>query len=172
MARCYRILFKEDEMLGVGYTADKSIFHLPYIGRIENWEPPLLELRDGDFPDYLASNFGGRICSARLRDVLARGASEEDVLQWLEVRVHGARGEQAYFLLHFPHAPDVLDKEKTIFAEDFVVKPVFSGALLANHRVFTYPRNQGRPLFVVKEVRRAIEEVECTGLHFSQVRVT
>jgi hypothetical protein len=166
----YRILFQEDENLGVAFTRSPTELLLPYTGRVENWISLGFELRDGDFPDYLANNLGCRICSSRLKDILERSASARDVLQWLEVRVQKGTQERLYYVLHFPEPPDVLDKRRTLFSGgDFVVKPVLSQAATAVHGVFTYPKNEGLPFFVSEKVKQEIERVGCTGLEFSSV---
>jgi hypothetical protein len=104
--------------------------------------------------------------------LLDRTASREDLIQWLRVIVRKGDQERSYYILHFPSPPDVLNKELTIFAgEDFVVKPVLSAHALRMHRVFSYPKNEGLPLFVAEEVKREIEAVGCTGLDLTPVPV-
>jgi hypothetical protein len=172
MPSFFKMLFQEQESLGVGRTTNSVGFALPYAGYVDKWTVPTLKIQDGDYPDYLASNLGCRLCSERLKGLLSRHCSASDVLQWLEVRVQKDGQERVYYMLHFPIPPDVLHKTKTIFAgADFVVKPVLSKTAVGDHRVFTYPKNEGLPLFVSAEVKLAIEFLGCTGIEFSRVPI-
>jgi hypothetical protein len=90
------------------------------------------------------------------------------VLQWLEVAVRTQEEERRYYILHFPQPPDVLDKNKTIFAGDFVVKAVLSTEAVVGHRVFGYPRCGCLRLFISEEVRTAIIEEQCIGMDISK----
>lgn len=167
------ILFHDDPNLGVGHEdQDGDLFHAPYLGEITDWHRPEFELRDGGYPDYLANSWGLRLCSEGLRLLLAKNASDLDIIQWLEASVVSDNERRAYFALHFPFPPDVLDKHKTIFAGgDFVVKPVLSLSLIGDHKVFCYPKNEGLSLFVRDDVKREIRKAGFTGMEFSQVPV-
>jgi hypothetical protein len=168
----YKVLFQDNETLGVGYTVEqRDLFFLPDSGRVENWQPINLVLRDGGFPDYLASNLGCRLCSEVLKRILDDGAAPADELQWLEVRVRKDTEQRPYYILHFPNPPDVLDKSRTIFAGDFVVKAVLSIEKTKDHRVFAYPGCGCLPLFVAGDVNRAIQKHVCTGLEISRAPV-
>jgi hypothetical protein len=172
MTNYYKVLFQEEESLGIGHTVEsRDLFFLPDTGTVDGWQPLVLELREGDYPDYLACNLGCRLCSERLKDILQSRASPSDVLEWLEVVVRKQGQERRYFILHFPQAPDVLDKKKTIFAGDFVVKAVLSKDAVAGHQVFAYPKCGCLPLFISEEVSRAIDEEQCTGMEFSKLPV-
>lgn len=144
------------------------IFHLPYIGVVTEWKTLTLELRDGGYPDYLASNIGSRMCSTRLKDILQSLAAPIDELHWLPIEVTLGTESRPYWILHFPNPPDVLNKERTIFAGCCVVKPVLAKEVVGNHQVFSYPRAGQLKLFVSEQVKRAIEAAGCTGGHFSR----
>jgi hypothetical protein len=174
MGDYYEILFQEETHLGVGYTvAESDLFFLPDTGKVKNWNPIILELRDGQYPDYLASDLGCRLCSKRLKDVLAAEASASDSLQWLDVLVRTQYEERLYFILHFPEPPDVLDKRKTIFAgdTDVVVKAVLSRDAVTGHKVFAYPKCGCLPLFISKDVKRRIRVEKCTGMDIPKVPI-
>ncbi len=168
----YRILFLEEEHLGVGHTTiQKELFFLPDAGKVENWKPIVLELKDGGYPDYLASNLGCRLCSERLKAILADNASPSDVLEWLEVVVKSGSMARPYFILHFPEPADVLDRNESTLVDDFVVKPVLADAAAKGHHVFAYPKCGCLPLFVSDNVRRKILTANCTGIEFSRLPV-
>src|SRR6516165_2778709 len=110
MTNYYKVRFQEEDRLGVGHTVEKrDLFFLPDSGKVDRWQPLVLELRDGDYPDYLASNLGCRLCSERLKGILHSRASPADVLEWLEVVVRKYDQDRRYFILHFPQPPDVLN---------------------------------------------------------------
>ena len=173
MRRFYKVLFDEQPDLGVAQTlAERDLFFLPYSGRVSDWQPPTLELRDGGYPDYLASTLGCRLCSDKLRSILDAHAGPADELQWLPVRVRSGRQERPFFVLHFPSPPDVLDKTETIFAGSFVVKAVLSDSAVADYRVFGYPECGELPLLIAEDVKIAIERERCTGMEMAPVPVT
>jgi len=96
-------MFQEEERFGVAHALEKPAMEfLPDEGTVENWKPLLMELRGGDFPDYLSSNLGCRMCSERLRKILQEHRSPLDLLQWLDVVVKDKQEDRNYFILHFP----------------------------------------------------------------------
>lgn len=172
MAKYFKVLFGEDGVWGTAQTAEKGdLFALPYVGAVETWQPLTLELRKGEFADYLSSNLGCRLCSDRLKHILQSCASSDDELQWLAVEVYRGTEMHAYWILHFPNPPDVLHGDRSIFAGNFVVKPVLSKDAIGSHQVFSFPKGGDLPLFIDERVKRAIEAAGCTGMEFSQAPV-
>jgi hypothetical protein len=172
MTAYFRVLQPENSRFGVAYSSvDEELILLPYEGRVGAWAPPRLRLRGGKPSDYLANDQRLRLCSDRLKEVLEKTAAASDEMQWLPVEVEGDHGVAAYQALHFPNPPDVLDPDRTLWAEDFVVKPVLSRRKAHLHRIFCYPKSEGRPLFVAHEVKTAIVGAGCTGLYFRTARM-
>jgi len=168
----YKVLFDAKNVFGVARTVEKGgLFTLPYAGVVDGWQPFVLELREGEFADYLSSNLGCRLCSDRLKGILQNGASPDDELQWLPVEVHRGAEKRPYWILHFPNSPDVLNRNKSILAGDFVVKPVLSTDAIVSHQVFSFPKGGKLPLFVAGPVKRAIEAAGCTGMELSHAPV-
>ena len=169
----YRICFKDEEHLGTGRMVDdRPLFFPPYEGEIIDWQELVLGLVDGDYPDYLASDFGGRICSERMRAILDDAATSDDVLQWLSVKVKSSNEKRQYYYLHFPAPPAVLHPKKTIFAVgNVVVRPVLSSETAALHAVFSYPKNEGTPLIVNELVRKEIFKIGLTGLELNKMPI-
>ena len=151
----FKVLFGDQGTWGVAHTIEqRELFSLPLSGRVEDWMPFALELRDGEFVDYLASDLGCRLCSGKMRDILQRHASPKDELQWLPVNVFRGDEQRSYAILHFPNPPDVLDKRGTLFAGDFVVKPVLFVEALHLHDVFSFPNGGDLRLCVSEVVKR------------------
>ena len=67
---------------------------------------------------------------------------------------------------------DVVNKEASIMAGNFVVKPVLNLSCLDSHKVFTYPESGELRFYVEQSVRDKILESGCTGLEFSKTPVT
>ena len=172
MAKYFKVLFDDKGVFGVAHTVEKrDLFMLPYAGIVEDWQPMTLELRQGAFADYLASNLGCRLCSDRLRNILQSHSAPEDHLQWLAVEVRRGSQNRTYSILHFPNPPEVLNKDRSIFAGDFVVKPVLSRDAIGCHRVFSYPKSGELRMFIAEPVKRAIEAAGCTGMELSPAPV-
>jgi len=160
--RYFNIYFDEVENLGTGRSRSEDLLFLPDRGVVRDWVPPRLDLVDGEFPDYLASDLGCRLCSDRMRQVLASAASPADVLQWLPVEVSRGGDSRRYWLLHFPEPVEALGP-RTVQQGDFVVKPVLSVAAMGGHAVFTYPGGEGVALVVDEHVKDALTQAGCTG---------
>ncbi len=170
MHNYYQLLFKDGDGLGVAHAlTPPQVPLLPNLGFVKSWEPLQFELRDGKYPDYLSSDLGCRLCSERLRDILDRYAPPLDALQWLDVAVDNGAESRGYYVLHFPHPPDVLHAEKTVFAGDFVVKAVLSKHAAEGHRVFGYPNCGQLPVFISEEVRQSLRKEKCTGIQIAGV---
>ena len=170
MTKYFKVLFDDVGIHGVAYVLDKKkdLFCLPYFGPVADWQPRALELREGECADYLANDLGCRLCSERLKNILDSEASPSDVLQWLPAEVRCAGITHKYWILHFPSPPDVLDKNRTKFADRFVVMPVLSKEAVADHRVFIYPEAGEHRMFVAEPVKRIIDASGCTGMEFSR----
>lgn len=172
MSGCYAILFADDDS-GMAYTRGECpISDLPYNGRVDNWIPLVLDLREGYYADYQGSDLAWRLCSDRLREILDDATGELDVFQWLPVTVISESEDRAYYILHFPEPPDVLGVAETLYAApNLVIKPAFRRNAMTDHSVFSYPANDGLSLFVTDTVKGRIEAAGCTGLEFWPMRV-
>lgn len=169
----YGVFFNGDDKYGYAETIGQHIdeFELPDTGLVNNWNPIKLRLVDGEIVDYLGSDLTCRLCSERLTEILQHSATKDDAIQWLPVKVeHGSRN-LLYSILHFHNPPDVLCQKETIFAGDFVAKPVFLRRRIENHHVFSYPTAGELKLFVSKPVKLAIEAAKCTGMVFEKTAV-
>jgi hypothetical protein len=166
--RYYFMTWVDEEALGIGYAQEGYQFDFLLEGRYyPDWEPVLFTLCDGGYADYQANDLGWPLCSEKLKRTIEQCASPDDSMQWLAARVVGPGSEQRdYHVLHLPERPDVLDKEKTLFAEGgVVVKPYFSVEAIGSHRVFSFRGGQFR-VIVSTETRDAILSANCTGLDF------
>lgn len=166
----FSIYFDESEELGTGRSRSEELLFLPDRGPITDWATLQLDLVDGAFPDYLASDLGCRICSDRMRNILDSLALPADVLQWLPIQVVSGDVIRSYWVLHFPEPVEALGK-RTIWQGDFVVKPVLSVTRLNGHAVLTYPGAEGVGFVVNAEVKGALESASCTGFECTATTV-
>jgi hypothetical protein len=142
---------------------------LPDGGLIEGWSAPRLELIGERFPDYLYLSYAynnSRGCSEKLRDIIDKASSPEDQIQWLPFHIYSRDEERVYYLLHFVEVPDLIDWKASFQTGGRVVKPIFNKAKLGKHRVFTYPTDNDGHIYVLPEVKEAIEAAQCKGLDF------
>ena len=161
---------------GVAYAPEgPPLFVLPETGPAKGWKTMVLTLKDGVFSDFLTNNLGCPLCSEKLKNIIDKTSSAHDEIQWLPTIVADEKGkeEKKYFILHFPTEYDILDRKKSIIVEDdFVVKPVISKKLAANHAVFTFlGEGQGR-FFISERVKEAIEKEGCLGIVFEKAAAT
>jgi hypothetical protein len=165
----FYLQFLEGPTLGVGYAPPNVECHLPTRGGVvDPWCAIPFALRDGGFADYQANNLGIFLCSSRMHHVISEAISGVDRIQWLEASVSDGKEQRPYFVMHLPERVDVLNKKKSIWAGDFVVKPVLDLGAIGSHRVFSYPGTAQR-VIVSSEVKSAIEAFGLIGMEFSRV---
>jgi hypothetical protein len=76
-----------------------------------------------------------------------------------------------YWILHFPEAPNVINRERSKFSgADRMIKAVLDAQLVAGHRVFSFPHDSVS-LVISDSVRRAIGAAGCGGMEFSRVPI-
>lgn len=173
MSSFYQMTFCEEEKyqsFGVAYAhPDVDLFLLPKSGvRIDYWESIKLELRCGGYADYLSSDLGGRLCSEKLKDLIDQNISDNDDIQWLDVNVIDDQKCKKYYFLHFPKNIPVINKDRTIFAGNMVVKVVLDTQLVSHLSIFTLPDEVGRTLFVSEKLKKIISKNNITGVSFSK----
>ncbi len=171
MVSFYQMTFCEDkkyQSFGVAYAdPDVDLLLLPESGvRIDSWKSINLELRCGGYADYLSSDLGGRLCSEKLKDLIEQNISDNENVQWLDVNVSGDLECKKYYFLHFPKNIPVINKDRSIFAGNMVVKVVLDAQLVSHLSIFTLPDEVGRTLFVSEELKKVISKNNITGVSF------
>lgn len=168
----YKIGFPQNSIYGLGVPENKEDewFQVPCDGKITDWKPITLKLKDGLFSDYQGSNPVCRLCSAKLRSIIDNLKSPTDEIQWLPMFVKNEYGEEReYFILHFPVVYDVIDRNRSIIVEpDHIVKPVFSLKKLGEHKVFNYYSSNFIGFIVSEDIKKEVEKEKCTNLVFSK----
>jgi hypothetical protein len=174
----YSMSFPEEEEdyapFGVAYlNSSRSNPSLPENGKQPGkWKALQMNLRDGNFADYLANELGGRLCSQRLKDVVEANKSPDDSIAWLAAYVVSATERRPYWFLRFPKNLNILDREKTKFVGSLIIKPAFNKACMQKHNVFGLPAEKSNRIYVSSSMKAAIELEDLTGLSFSAKRLT
>ncbi|MEX0791037.1 MAG: DUF1629 domain-containing protein [Actinomycetota bacterium] len=140
---------------------------------VENWVPPQMVVYAGELTDYLPSNVGMRLISAKLRKAIESAAPGAGV-EWLVASVtdNDSHATSEYWVLHPTEVLDVLDRAASEIARaDFVVRPVLDSGKLDGAKVFIFSEGDQR-VVVGSEVRRAIEAAGCSGVGFTEIPVS
>jgi hypothetical protein len=109
----------------------------------------------------------------KIKDIIDKGSSPIDKIQWLDAVVFDASGElHKYWILHFPVAFPVINKDKSIMGDDknCVVKPVLSRKEIEVHNIFGLPW-RWLTWFVSKPLRDSIKAAGCTDIKFDRVQI-
>ena len=173
MKKYYRVSFPQDSKYGIGIPEFKKDedFEIPNQGKILNWKPITLLLKEGPLSDYQGGNPVYRLCSKKLKSIIDQYKSWLDDIQWLPMTVKEKNGkEYEYFILHFPECYDVIDKEKSIiYGEDQIIRPVFSLNKIDDHEVFNYDPFNFLGLVISENTKKGIEKAGCTNLSINKV---
>jgi hypothetical protein len=110
------------------------------------------------------------LCSAKLKSIIDTGASPIDHIQWLSAKVISVDGaEREYFILHLPKRVDAIDRQKSIYSGDFVVRPYFNTLAIDDHQVFSFPGGEFS-VIVSEKVKNEILANGCIGIGFSKIK--
>jgi hypothetical protein len=167
------VSYDENDLGGTACAPEEITFDLlPIEGIVDSWQEFTFQLEDGDYTDYLANDLGWRMCSKPLRDLIESRKATEDLLQWLPAIVSDGLGTAVrYYVLHFPVIYDVLDTERTLFAEGgSVIRPILSKSKLGSHRVFA-PMRSRVDLVITGNIKEEIILARLTGMDFSKLSV-
>ena len=173
MKKYFRISFPQDSKYGVVIPECKESedLKIPNQGKVLNWKPITLSLKEGPPSDYQGSNPIYRLCSKKLKSIIDQYKSSVDAIQWLPMIIKEKNGtEYEYFILHFPECSDVIDKGKSIiYGEEQIVKPVFSLTKINGHEVFNYDPFNFLGLVISERIKNEVEKAGCTNLSISKV---
>jgi len=146
-------------------------FELPWFEQAQarrEWSPIRLTLHEGGFADAHGGNLTRVVYSELFRGIVESHKAAEDSIEWMKFEV-AANGEtRDYYVPVFPDCPDILHREKSIFAGDFVVKPVIDSRKVGTRQVLAFDPNSDR-FFVSDKIRQALILAGCRGVEFSKV---
>ena len=168
----YRVYNTDHDDAGVGYSINiRGAIFFPD-DYVTEWVPPLFEVRDGGFTDYQNNTLALRLCSKKLYTLFEEMMSDNDKIQWLDASVKLGGEERAYYILHFPSRPDVIDKNRSMFNRrtGSIIKPVLSAEACKEYNVFTHAYSH-TSLYIRDTIKSAIEKEGLTGMEFQKERL-
>ena len=132
----------------------------------------LFSLENGVFEDLLLGS-SLRIYSPKLRTIIDGFLTEIDAPQWIPIKVQSEDQQEIreYYILHFGIQPDVLDYEKTRYADvkkKIITSPKYDVQKIGNRHIFTY-KAYANLTIVSAKLRKKIIDAGCTGIYFYDV---
>jgi hypothetical protein len=94
-----------------------------------------------------------------------------DEAKWIEAIVLSQNKEIQYYILDCPSRPEVVDKSRSKFHGDVVIKRVFDAKALETYNIFRYVDDIVGGLCASEAVRRGLVDADCTGVEFSPLPV-
>ena len=89
------------------------------------WQPLVLELRDGGFPDYLINDLNIPLFSKELKITIDKYAGNIDILKWYPVEVIDTKHTKPYYFLKLTILNDVIDINKSQKQHSVILNPYF-----------------------------------------------
>jgi hypothetical protein len=132
------------------------------------WRP--MKGKEGTPPtDFPRTTVSCSLHSQRMREVIDQHLGTNDQLQWIPSTLrHGDGQEERYWILHFPHTPDVLNMELSTWGENGVpMRWVIQEDKLAGHEFFPACRN----IIVSHRLVTALRKAGITGINPKRVRM-
>lgn len=176
MDKYYEIMpppLKKVKRFGIAYLkSEASILDiLPAAGvPVENWEPMELELRDGDYADFIYSNIAVKICSVKLKNVIDCNRLSGDLLQWLDIFVSKGSKTMQYFILHFLDTKPIHNIEHSLIINDSLIKVVLDKQLVRDRNIFTLPNTRSLDIYISEIMKNAMISANITGISFKKMR--
>ncbi len=130
-------------------------------------------LEDGVFTDLLPGS-SLRIYSLKLHTIIDGFLTDIDAPKWIPIKIQSEDSTEIreYFILHFGIEPDVLDYEKTRYADikrKIITKAMYDIQKIGDRHIFTYFKSYSNRTIVSAKLRKAIIDAGCTGIYFYDV---
>ncbi|WP_281228732.1 imm11 family protein [Flavobacterium aquiphilum] len=126
--------------------------------------------------DYQPNNLAWPLMSEKMKNVVCDNMTGEEAIVWMKVNVKSEKEKRVYFIPRFEKKMDVLDEQKTIFAQGtkHIVKPVFSYEKIMNYNIFHKPQlfwEITSGIYVSEVIKKAIQKEKLTGVDFEEISV-
>lgn len=133
-----------------------------------DWQPINFIFSSGIICDFPASDFLGKICSNRLKEILQPYSGDG---AWLPVIMQKYDKSFVYFFLHYFEIPDVLDFDKSEFRANRLFIPHISIKKARGLHVFCLSKHSNA-LIVSEKIRKLMREMKIGGLNFEKIKAT
>ena len=150
--------------------------HVPFdLYLIENNESELPVDICNDWPDFLPNTMIYPIVSKRLMKLIREYLTGHEAVYWIPVQVKTNTQNVQYFILCFESIIDSINVNETTFAQNIVLRPVYSSEKLKKLAVFHYPARSWKiPLAILLEedlVNAICKSKFQSGVEFTKVRM-
>lgn len=135
---------------------------------LTDWEPPRIELTEGEPVDYLETDLPLRLCSMRMRGLIDVFRAIGDRWQWLPVTVYRGRETWDYQALHLLRAPNWLDAGHSRYVDGELARPVVNRELAGDRRVLA-ALGDLHGWYVDDELVEEFEEARFSGIAFCEI---
>ena len=139
---------------------------------IQNWKQDIawkelkMELKEGEFADYLVNDLNIPLCSKRLKDLIVKHADNSDDFTWYPIIIQSASSwdqERYYYLKTNILLDNVIDLEKSDIEKGIVYVPYFIKEKTRDIFRCAYDKSY---LFVSQALKDVITNNNITGISF------
>lgn len=139
---------------------------------IQNWKQDIawkelkMELKEGEFADYLVNDLNIPLCSKRLKDLIVKHADNSDDFTWYPIIIQSASSwtqKRYYYLKTNILLNDIIDIEKSDIENGIVYVPYFIKEKIRDIFRCTYDESY---LFVSQALKDVITNNNITGIGF------
>jgi hypothetical protein len=126
--------------------------------------------------DYQPNNLAWPLMSEKMKNLIAVHLTGAEGVVWIKVKINGLSEVRDYYIPRFINKLDVLDVDKTIFANgtSHIIKPVFSLDKIINYSMFHAPYLHWEitsALYVCESLMNVLNKEKLTGLAFERIAV-
>lgn len=139
------------------------------------------EVTEGDpvWIDYPANSFAWPIFSERFMALIRENTSDEDNIDWINLRVEHFGISKSYYILRFNKLHDIIDSSKTLYVEntDLIIRPCFKATAFEKIQIAAIPIANNlwkitSGLYVSEILKNMIIKHKIEGLEFSKARIS
>lgn len=132
--------------------------------------------RDLEWKDLMPSYFAVSLFSENLKSIVEKVITGKENVTWLEAPIRINQVVKIHYILCFNEQLDVLNLEKTTFAEgtDHVIEPCFSKSKIEGnyelmHNPFSMDWQIPTAVYVTERLKSALEKAKISGIGFEKV---
>lgn len=157
----------DDQHYGFAYSDSEVLpSEIQNWPEVEVWKKIKMELKDGEFADYLVNDLNIPLCSERLKDVIVKHTNNPNDITWYPIVVWSASHwmqKEYYYLKTNILLEDVIDFEKSDMEKGIVYAPYFIKEKVRDIFRCTYDDSY---LFVSQSLKEIITNNNITGIGF------
>jgi len=132
------------------------------ISDIESWKPIEMELRDGEFADFIVNDLNIPLFSEKLKNLTEFFVSDSDHISWFPVIIKKGNEKKTYYYCKLQtYLEGCIDFDKSVIDGEMMLNPYFIKEKIKN--IFRV-RIDDDYLFVSEDFENAIVESKITGL--------